>query len=55
MLFQQPIMDPLNLDPNCAICSQPAQTRCDCEAKGLELAVRQAEQRIMTSLYDDIR
>ncbi|KAK3324206.1 hypothetical protein B0T19DRAFT_402455 [Cercophora scortea] len=28
---------------------------CDCEAKGLEVAVRQAEARMMQSIYNDIR
>lgn len=43
------------MDPNCAICSAPATLACDCEAKGLELAVRQAEDRMMRSIYSDIR
>lgn len=28
---------------------------CDCEAKGLELAIKQAEDRMMRSIYNDIR
>ncbi|KYK59391.1 serine/threonine protein phosphatase [Drechmeria coniospora] len=28
---------------------------CDCEAKGLEIAIRQAEDRMMRSIYSDIR
>jgi len=43
------------MDPDCAICSQPALAQCECEAKGLDLAVRQAEQRMMTSVFNDIR
>jgi hypothetical protein len=43
------------MDPDCAICSQPAIAQCECEAKGLDIAVRQAEQRMMTSVFTDIR
>lgn len=43
------------MDPDCAICSQPALARCDCESKGLDTAVRQAEQRMMASVFTDIR
>ncbi|PQE33389.1 Serine threonine phosphatase protein [Rutstroemia sp. NJR-2017a WRK4] len=43
------------MDPDCAICSQPATAKCECEANGLTVAVRQAEQRMMTGLYNDIR
>ena len=43
------------MDPDCAICSQPALAQCECEAKGLDIAVRQAEQRMMTSVFNDIR
>ncbi|KAH6716964.1 hypothetical protein BKA61DRAFT_477259 [Leptodontidium sp. MPI-SDFR-AT-0119] len=43
------------MDPDCAICSQPALAQCECEAKGLDIAVRQAEQRMMTSVFSDIR
>ena len=43
------------MDPDCAICSQPAVAQCDCEAKGLDVAVRQAEQRMMTSFFSQIR
>ncbi|EQK98310.1 hypothetical protein G6O67_000655 [Ophiocordyceps sinensis] len=45
----------IRMDPNCAICNAPATLACDCEAKGLELAVRQAEERMMRSIYSDIR
>lgn len=43
------------MDPDCAICHAPATLACDCEAKGLEVAVRQAESRMMQSIYNDIR
>ncbi|KAI9642111.1 hypothetical protein NHQ30_008912 [Ciborinia camelliae] len=42
------------MDPDCAICSQPAIAKCECEANGLTVAVRQAEQRMMNSIYNDI-
>jgi hypothetical protein len=43
------------MDPDCAICSSPALAQCDCEAKGLDTAVRQAETRMMTTYFSDIR
>ncbi|KAG0649194.1 hypothetical protein D0Z07_4551 [Hyphodiscus hymeniophilus] len=43
------------MDPDCAICSQPALVRCECESKGLDTAVRQAEQRMMASVFTEIR
>ncbi|PTB45553.1 hypothetical protein M441DRAFT_130956 [Trichoderma asperellum CBS 433.97] len=43
------------MDPDCAICHAPASMACDCEAKGLEVAVKQAEERMMRSIYSDIR
>ncbi|KAK0718190.1 hypothetical protein B0T26DRAFT_645613 [Lasiosphaeria miniovina] len=43
------------MDPDCAICHAPATLACECEAKGLEVAVRQAENRMMQSIYNDIR
>ncbi|EMR64220.1 hypothetical protein UCREL1_8822 [Eutypa lata UCREL1] len=43
------------MDPDCAICHAPANLACDCEAKGLEVAVRHAEQRMMQSIYNEIR
>lgn len=43
------------MDPDCAICHAPATLACDCEAKGLEVAVKQAEERMMRSIYSDIR
>jgi hypothetical protein len=43
------------MDPNCAICGAPAQAACDCEAKGLDVAIKQAEDRMMRSIYTEIR
>ncbi|KAK4129985.1 hypothetical protein BT67DRAFT_452734 [Trichocladium antarcticum] len=43
------------MDPDCAICHAPASLACECEANGLEVAVRQAEARMMQSIYNDIR
>lgn len=48
----QPVV---KMDPDCAICHAPATVACDCEAKGLETAIRQAEARMMQSIYSDIR
>lgn len=45
----------IRMDPDCAICHAPASMACDCEAKGLEVAVKQAEERMMRSIYTDIR
>lgn len=43
------------MDPDCAICHAPAQAACECEAKGLDMAIRQAEDRVMKSIYAEIR
>lgn len=43
------------MDPDCAICHAPATMACDCEAKGLETAIRQAEARMMQNIYNEIR
>jgi len=43
------------MDPDCAICAQPALAQCDCEAKGLDVAVRQAEQRMMETHFGAVR
>lgn len=45
----------IKMDPNCAICGAPAQAACDCEAKGLDVAIKQAEDRMMRSIYTEIR
>lgn len=44
-----------NMDPDCAICSAPATLQCECEANRLDIAVRQAEQRMMTGVFNEIR
>ncbi|RDW79415.1 hypothetical protein BP6252_04053 [Coleophoma cylindrospora] len=43
------------MDPDCAICAQPAIAQCSCEAKGLDIALRQAEHKMMDSIFSDIR
>ena len=43
------------IDPNCAICNAPPPVPCDCESNALEVAVRQAENRILNPLYINIR
>ncbi|KAL1893177.1 hypothetical protein Sste5346_006609 [Sporothrix stenoceras] len=43
------------MDPDCAICRAPATIACDCEARGLEMAISQAEKRMMQAIYDDIK
>ncbi|KAK3956180.1 hypothetical protein QBC32DRAFT_203536 [Pseudoneurospora amorphoporcata] len=53
--FQQSQKSTVRMDPDCAICHAPATVACDCEAKGLEMAVKQAEARMMQSIYNDIR
>ncbi|KAK2595309.1 hypothetical protein QQS21_006965 [Conoideocrella luteorostrata] len=45
----------ISMDPNCAICHSPANLACECEARGLEMAIRQAEDHMMRSIYSDIR
>ncbi|KAI1133590.1 hypothetical protein F5Y10DRAFT_1622 [Nemania abortiva] len=45
----------IRMDPDCAICHAPATHACDCEAKGLEAAVQQAEIRMMQTVYTEIR
>lgn len=47
--------DKWNVDPDCAVCHSPAPLLCECEAIGLETAMKQAEERMMTSIYRDIR
>jgi hypothetical protein len=43
-----------SMGADCAICSQPAIARCNCEVKGLDTAVRQAEQKTMANVFNDI-
>ncbi len=45
----------IRMDPDCAICHAPANLGCNCEAHGLEIAIQQAEKRMMQSIYDDVR
>ncbi|KXJ85528.1 hypothetical protein Micbo1qcDRAFT_112575, partial [Microdochium bolleyi] len=45
----------LKMDPDCAVCHAPANMACNCEARSLEVAVEQAENRMMQSVYDEIR
>ena len=45
----------IRMDPDCAVCHGPATLGCDCEAKGLEVAIKQAEGRMMQAIYNDIR
>ncbi|KAK7977103.1 hypothetical protein PG988_004593 [Apiospora saccharicola] len=45
----------IRMDPDCAICHSPATLECDCEAKGLKVAVKNAEDKIMSPLYLKIR
>ncbi|KND87725.1 hypothetical protein TOPH_07645, partial [Tolypocladium ophioglossoides CBS 100239] len=45
----------LTLNPDCAICTLPAEAKCDCEAVAFETTVRQAETRMMERVYGDIR
>ncbi|KAF5009899.1 hypothetical protein FDECE_3884, partial [Fusarium decemcellulare] len=42
-------------DPDCAICHAPASVECDCEAKGLDAAIKQAEEMVMSSAYREVR
>ncbi|KAF4451008.1 hypothetical protein F53441_5955 [Fusarium austroafricanum] len=42
-------------DPDCAICHAPASLACDCEGKALDVAVKQAETRMMLGVYNEIR
>jgi len=44
-----------NMDPDCAICSAPAASQCECEANALDKAVHQAEHKMMSSVFNDIR
>ena len=60
-MYTQEYRDPkprkviIRMDPDCAICRAPATIACDCEARGLEMAISQAEKRMMQSIYDDIK
>ncbi|OAQ69028.1 serine/threonine protein phosphatase [Pochonia chlamydosporia 170] len=54
-LAGKPPKGSVTMDPNCAICHAPATLACECEARGLEMAIRQAEDHMMRSVYNDIR
>ncbi|CBX94411.1 hypothetical protein IAQ61_009879 [Plenodomus lingam] len=41
--------------PNCAICNAPAYPECPCEADRLQIAVKQAEMRMMEDRLAEIR
>lgn len=43
------------MDPDCAICGAPAEMACECEAKGLDVAMKQAEDKVMKDMYFQIR
>ncbi len=43
------------MDPDCAVCGQPATAECACEAKALDVAVRQAEYHMMTLAFAEVR
>jgi hypothetical protein len=45
----------IRLDPDCAICHAPALVACDCEAKGLKIAIKQAEGKVMGPIYHRVR
>lgn len=45
----------ITMDPDCAICLAPASLACECEAKALQVAIGQAEEKIMSTTYNRIR
>lgn len=45
----------IKMDPDCAVCQAPASMACNCEAKSLETAIDDAENKMMNSVYDDVR
>ncbi|CAF3570952.1 unnamed protein product [Fusarium graminearum] len=45
----------IRMDPDCAICRAPANMGCDCEAKGLDIAVKQAENKVIVPQAKEIR
>ncbi|CEJ85000.1 hypothetical protein VHEMI03641 [[Torrubiella] hemipterigena] len=42
-------------DPACAICHEPPESRCECEANALQDAINQAEDAFMADAYRQIR
>ena len=45
----------IRMDPDCAICHAPAAAACECESRALEDCVRNAEKKIMSPIYNDVR
>jgi len=45
----------IKYDPVCAICFGPASILCNCEAKAVEIALRQAEEKVMGPTFDRAR
>ncbi|QPC78185.1 hypothetical protein HYE68_008937 [Fusarium pseudograminearum] len=45
----------IRMDPDCAICGLPANQCCECEAKNLDMAVKQAEKKVISPLANEIR
>ncbi|KAK4208245.1 hypothetical protein QBC37DRAFT_405481 [Rhypophila decipiens] len=47
--------DILRMDPNCAVCDEPAVQCCDCEATGLTVARATAERKVFSRIQDRVR
>lgn len=45
----------VRFDPDCAICGQVPDARCDCEATAMHAAVKDAESRVIKSEYRNVR
>ncbi|KAF2465465.1 uncharacterized protein BDR25DRAFT_239297 [Lindgomyces ingoldianus] len=45
----------MDTSPNCAICNAPAYPDCPCESERLQIAVKQAEHRVMDAKLTEIR
>ncbi|KAI0192815.1 hypothetical protein F4808DRAFT_362716 [Astrocystis sublimbata] len=45
----------IRMDPDCAICHAPATQNCDCESRAVDAAIQEAEVRMMTDMYSEIR
>lgn len=43
------------MNPDCAICGLPDTSHCECEAKALDIAVKQAENKAVAPLATEIR
>jgi hypothetical protein len=48
-------MEVMDSAPNCAICNAPAYPECPCESERLQIAVKQAEHRVMDTKLAEIR